>query len=161
MPQTTSPYAVADYLMDRLAELGCDKVFGVPGDYSLGLLDHIVAHPAVEWVGCSNELNAGYAADGYGRMRGIGAVCTTFGVGELSAINADHRAVSPSSSRWCTWWGRPRRPRSPRTSWSTTPWVTGSSTISWPCRPDITCAQAALTPDNATSRDRPGAHRRA
>ena len=88
MPQTTSTYAVADYLMDRLAELGCDTVFGVPGDYSLGLLDHIIAHPTVDWVGCSNELNAGYAADGYGRMRGIGAVCTTFGVGELSAINA-------------------------------------------------------------------------
>ena len=82
------PYTVGDYLLDRLAELGCDRMFGVPGDYSLGLLDHVVAHPTVEWTGCSNELNAGYAADGYGRMRGIAALCTTFGVGELSAINA-------------------------------------------------------------------------
>ena len=88
MPQTAPAYSVADYVMDRLAELGCDRVFGVPGDYSLGLLDHIVAHRAVDWVGCSNELNAGCAADGYGRMRGIAALCTTFGVGELSAINA-------------------------------------------------------------------------
>jgi alpha-keto-acid decarboxylase len=39
-------------------------------------------------TGRANELNAGYAADGYARMRGIGALCTTFGVGELSAINA-------------------------------------------------------------------------
>lgn len=40
------------------------------------------------WVGNANELNAGYAADGYSRIRGIGALVTTFGVGELSAINA-------------------------------------------------------------------------
>ena len=45
-------------------------MFGVPGDYTLTLL------------------NAGHAADGYARMRGIGALCSTFGVGELSAINA-------------------------------------------------------------------------
>jgi TPP-dependent 2-oxoacid decarboxylase len=81
-------YTVGDYLFDRLAELGVDRVFGVPGDYSLGLLDHVIKHPTVEWTGCSNELNAGYAADGYGRLRGIAALCTTFGVGELSAINA-------------------------------------------------------------------------
>ena len=55
MPQSTSTYAVADYLMDWLAELGCDKVFGVPGDYSLGLLDHVIAHPTVDWVGCSKS----------------------------------------------------------------------------------------------------------
>jgi indolepyruvate decarboxylase len=83
-----SPYVVADYLLDRLAELGLDAIFGVPGDYTLGLLDHVVDHPSVSWIGATNELNAGYAADGYARLRGIGAVCTTFGVGELSAINA-------------------------------------------------------------------------
>jgi TPP-dependent 2-oxoacid decarboxylase len=71
-----------------LAELGIDHVFGVPGDYTLGLLDHVVAHERVAWVGTTNELNAGYAADGYGRARGMGALLTTFGVGELSAINA-------------------------------------------------------------------------
>jgi indolepyruvate decarboxylase len=27
-------YCVGDYLMDRFAELGVDRVFGVPGDYS-------------------------------------------------------------------------------------------------------------------------------
>ena len=81
-------YTVGDYLVDRLAELGVGHVFGVPGDYSLGLLDHVTHHPSVNWVGCTNELNAGYAADGYARMRGFAALCTTFGVGELSAINA-------------------------------------------------------------------------
>jgi alpha-keto-acid decarboxylase len=81
-------YTVGDYLADRLAEVGVDHVFGVPGDYTLALLDHIVEHTGLSWTGCTNELNAGYAADGYARLRGIGALITTFGVGELSAINA-------------------------------------------------------------------------
>jgi TPP-dependent 2-oxoacid decarboxylase len=84
----TDAYTVADYLMDRLVEVGVDRIFGVPGDFTLALLDRVVAHRGLTWTGCTNELNAGYAADGYGRMRGIAAVCTTFGVGELSAINA-------------------------------------------------------------------------
>ena len=81
-------YTVGDYLLDRLAELGVTEVFGVPGDYNLEFLDHIVDHPKLRWVGNANELNAGYAADGYGRLRGMSAVVTTFGVGELSAANA-------------------------------------------------------------------------
>lgn len=85
---TTTSYTLADYLLDRLVELGADRVFGVPGDFTLCTLDHVERHPAIEWVGCANELGAGYAADGYARMRGIGVLCTTFGVGELSAINA-------------------------------------------------------------------------
>ncbi len=83
-----STYTVGDYLLDRLAELGVTEVFGVPGDYNLEFLDHIVAHSQLRWVGNANELNAGYAADGYGRLRGLSAVVTTFGVGELSAANA-------------------------------------------------------------------------
>lgn len=83
-----SGYTVGDYLLDRLAEFGVSEIFGVPGDYNLEFLDHIVAHPTIRWVGNANELNAGYAADGYGRMRGMSAVVTTFGVGELSATNA-------------------------------------------------------------------------
>jgi TPP-dependent 2-oxoacid decarboxylase len=84
----TAAYTVGDYLLDRLAELGVSEVFGVPGDYNLEFLDHIVAHPDLRWVGNANELNAGYAADGYGRLRGMSAVVTTFGVGELSVANA-------------------------------------------------------------------------
>ncbi|MEZ0350310.1 alpha-keto acid decarboxylase family protein [Mycobacterium sp. pR1184] len=83
-----SVYTIGDYLLDRLAELGVSEIFGVPGDYNLEFLDHIVAHPRIRWVGNANELNAGYAADGYGRLRGMAAVVTTFGVGELSATNA-------------------------------------------------------------------------
>ncbi|WP_314452391.1 thiamine pyrophosphate-binding protein [uncultured Microbacterium sp.] len=81
-------YTVADYLLDRLAEAGVRHLFGVPGDFTLAFLDHVERHPLVEWVGCANELGAGYAADGYGRLHGLGALSTTFGVGELSAISA-------------------------------------------------------------------------
>jgi indolepyruvate decarboxylase len=81
-------FTVADYLMDRLAGFGVGKIFGVPGDFTLGLLDHIEERSDIEWVGTANELGAGYAADGYARITGLGVVCTTFGVGELSALNA-------------------------------------------------------------------------
>ena len=81
-------YTVGNYILDRLAELGVDKVFGVPGDFNLFFLDDVLAHKKLDWVGNANELNAGYAADGYARVKGLGALVTTYGVGELSAINA-------------------------------------------------------------------------
>ncbi|KAH8805286.1 pyruvate decarboxylase [Xylogone sp. PMI_703] len=75
------------YLFTRLRQLGIESVHGVPGDFNLIALDHL--EPAgLKWIGDANELNAGYAADGYARIKGIGAIITTFGVGELSAINA-------------------------------------------------------------------------
>lgn len=78
---------LAEYLFTRLRQLGVRAVHGVPGDYNLKLLDYV--QPAgLVWVGNANELNAAYAADGYARIKGIGALVTTFGVGELSAINA-------------------------------------------------------------------------
>ena len=59
----------------------------MPGDYNLVALDYL-PNAGLEWVGNCNELNAGYAADGYARIKGIAALVTTFGVGELSALNA-------------------------------------------------------------------------
>lgn len=79
-------YSLSCYLLDRLVELGCDHLFGVPGDYNLRFLDDVMCHQ-MKWVGCANELNAAYATDGYARRRGIGAILTTCGVGELSAVN--------------------------------------------------------------------------
>ncbi|WP_239954297.1 thiamine pyrophosphate-binding protein [Pantoea sp. Z09] len=80
-------FTVGDYLLARLEESGVGHLFGVPGDYNLHFLDRVIAHPTIGWVGCANELNAAYAADGYARCRGAAALLTTFGVGELSAIN--------------------------------------------------------------------------
>ena len=139
---------VADHLLDRLAELGIEHLFGVPGDYTLGLLDHVIAHERVAWVGTTNELNAGYAADGYGRARGMGALMTTFGVGELSAINAvtgsfaEHVPVihivgSPAS-------GTQAAQRIVHHSLGD-----GVFTHFLGMHAPITCARAALTPANA------------
>lgn len=80
-------YTVADYLLDRLAQIGIRHFFGVPGDYNLQFLDHVIDHSQITWVGCANELNAAYAADGYARCKPAAALLTTFGVGELSAVN--------------------------------------------------------------------------
>ncbi len=78
---------VSDYIARRLLNLGIDHVFGLPGDFNFNILDSVIQAPGLTWVNCTNELNAAYAADGYARINGYGAVVTTFGVGELSAIN--------------------------------------------------------------------------
>ncbi|RDB18060.1 putative pyruvate decarboxylase C13A11.06 [Hypsizygus marmoreus] len=88
--------SIGNYILARLAQLGVTNVFGVPGDFNLGFLDLIEDHPTLNWVGNCNELNAAYAADGYARVKehSIGVVVTTFGVGELSAINGIAGAFS-------------------------------------------------------------------
>lgn len=56
---------VSEYIVHRLAQLGITEVFGVPGDYAFGLADAVCRSKEVRWIGCANELNAAYAADGY------------------------------------------------------------------------------------------------
>lgn len=89
--------SLGTYLFERLHQkpLDLQSIFGVPGDFNLTLLDKIDEVDGLEWRGCANELNAGYATDGYSRVKGnsgseglgFGALVTTFGVGELSAVN--------------------------------------------------------------------------
>jgi len=78
---------VIQHVLSRLREIGISDVFGVPGDFSFPINDAICLDPRMRWIGCCNELNAAYAADGYARIKRVGAVCTTYGVGELSALN--------------------------------------------------------------------------
>ncbi|KAI9261719.1 pyruvate decarboxylase PdcB [Sporodiniella umbellata] len=78
---------IGQYLINRLKEIEIDVIFGVPGDFNMTLLDIIEDDPDITWGNNANELNASYAADGYARIRGVGALITTFGVGELSAFN--------------------------------------------------------------------------
>ncbi|GAA5969748.1 hypothetical protein JCM11641_008028 [Rhodosporidiobolus odoratus] len=119
---------LGDYLLDRFAQLGVKQFFGVPGDFNLTFLDLVGDHEKVQWVGCCNELNAAYAADGYARVkqaqlnarnegkednaeagkaqgdegkdktqggvRGLAPLLTTYGVGELSAVNGIAGAYS-------------------------------------------------------------------
>ncbi len=87
---------VAGYLLTRLAEAGLASVFGVAGDDNLPILDAIAGRPDLAWIGMATEQGAGYAADSYARLRGIGALVTTFGVGELSALNAIAGACAES-----------------------------------------------------------------
>ncbi|TQD99760.1 hypothetical protein C1H46_014612 [Malus baccata] len=82
------------HLARRLVEIGVGDVFTVPGDFNLTLLDHLIAEPKLTNIGCCNELNAGYAADGYARERGVGACVVTFTVGGLSVLNAIAGAYS-------------------------------------------------------------------
>jgi indolepyruvate decarboxylase len=83
---TSSEITVAEYLLIRLKEIGVNHLFGVPGDFVLGFLNQVLKS-GVKYVGTCNELNAAYAADGYARIQGIGAFVSTYGVGELSAVN--------------------------------------------------------------------------
>ena len=78
---------VGEYLAQRLAAVGVKHIFGVPGDYVLGLMD-VLLQNSLQLIGTCNELNAGYAADAYARLNGVGAVCVTYDVGGLSLLNA-------------------------------------------------------------------------
>lgn len=79
---------VGTYLAQRLQEVGVSDYFAIPGDFNLTLLDELLKNQSIKMINCCNELNAGYAADGYARIKGVAALVVTFGVGGLSAINA-------------------------------------------------------------------------
>lgn len=89
------------HLARRLVQAGVTDVFSVPGDFNLTLLDHLIAEPQLNVIGCCNELNAGYAADGYARSRGVGACVVTFTVGGLSVLNAIAGAYSENLPLIC------------------------------------------------------------
>ena len=81
---------VANYLKIRLIELGVQDMFGVAGNYAAPFLDTVLADPGqrIKLLGTSTEINAGYAADAYGRYQGYGAAFVTYGVGSFSILNA-------------------------------------------------------------------------
>jgi len=80
-------FTVGNYLAARLEQIGIKHYFMVPGDYNLVLLDQLLANKNMQQIGCCNELNASYAAEGYARVHGCGAVVTTMNVGSFSALN--------------------------------------------------------------------------
>ncbi|KAF8056339.1 SHM4 [Scenedesmus sp. PABB004] len=80
--------SLGTFLAGRLVEIGVTHLFGVPGDFNLSLLDQFVDYKGLETVWTCNELNAGYAADGFCRRKGVGACAFTYCVGGLSIINA-------------------------------------------------------------------------
>ncbi|OAY74301.1 Pyruvate decarboxylase 2 [Ananas comosus] len=94
VPAGVTEATLGRHLARRLVQVGAHDVFSVPGDFNLTLLDHLIAEPGLRLIGCCNELNAGYAADGYARARGVGACVVTFTVGGLSVLNAIAGAYS-------------------------------------------------------------------
>lgn len=89
---------VSEYLRRRLNELEIKDIIGVPGDYNLDFVEQIEHDDRFQWRGDCNELCASYAADGYAKTHGISAMVTTYGPGELSAINGIAGAYAENSS---------------------------------------------------------------
>jgi indolepyruvate decarboxylase len=87
---------VGRYLIDRLHGLGVEHIFGIPGDYVLTLYKMIEASP-IRLVGVTREDNAGFAADAYARLHGLGCVCVTYCAGGLSLCNSIAGAYAEKS----------------------------------------------------------------
>jgi indolepyruvate decarboxylase len=94
---TSAPVlTVGRYLVDRLAACGVEHVFGIPGDYVLGLYKLLEESP-IRLVGMTREDGAGFAADAYARIHGLGCVCVTYCVGGLSTCNSIAGAYAEKS----------------------------------------------------------------
>jgi indolepyruvate decarboxylase len=78
---------VAQYLIARLRDVGVEHVFTVPGDYAAPFITVLDDSLGITRVANINELGSGYAADGYGRYKGVGCACVQWGVGTFSLLN--------------------------------------------------------------------------
>ena len=93
---TAQLMTIGEYLIERLQAHGLKHLFGVPGDYVLGLYQMLQASP-IQVVGMTREDAAGFAADACARVQGLGAVCVTYGVGGLSCVNSIAGAYAEKS----------------------------------------------------------------
>ncbi|NUQ63233.1 MAG: alpha-keto acid decarboxylase family protein [Pirellulales bacterium] len=89
--------SIGDYLLQRLCDYGVRDVFGIPGDYVLSFYVKLEESESINTVGCTREDCAGFAADAYARVNGIGAVCVTYCVGGLSLCNSIAGAYAEKS----------------------------------------------------------------
>ena len=87
---------IAEYLIQQLYDHGIRHVFGIPGDYSLAFIDELGRSP-ITFVNTCDEQGAGFAADAYARLGGLGAVCVTYAVGSLKVANAAAQAYAERS----------------------------------------------------------------
>ena len=87
---------IGDYLISRLHALGVRHVFGIPGDYVLGFYEAL-RKSRLQIVNTCDEQGAGFAADAYARMRGLGVVCVTYCVGGLKVANTTAEAFAEKS----------------------------------------------------------------
>ena len=94
--RVTANRSIGDYLIQRLQDYGIGHVFGIPGDYVLSFYSDLERSP-IEVVGCTREDCAGFAADAYARLNGMGCVCVTYCVGGLSVCNSIAGAFAEKS----------------------------------------------------------------
>src|SRR6266480_7262643 len=87
---------IGEYLIQRLYAHGVRHVFGIPGDYVLGFYEQLL-HSPIRIVNTCDEQGAGFAADAYARVRGLGAVCITYCVGGLKVANSTAGAFAEKS----------------------------------------------------------------
>ncbi|MBN2293965.1 MAG: alpha-keto acid decarboxylase family protein [Pirellulales bacterium] len=95
-PAAVSGVSIGGYLIERLQDLGVRDIFGIPGDYVLAFYAQLEKSP-LRTIGCTREDCAGFAADAYARLNGIGAVCVTYCVGGLSLCNSIAGAYAEKS----------------------------------------------------------------
>ncbi|HYI29407.1 MAG TPA: thiamine pyrophosphate-binding protein, partial [Bradyrhizobium sp.] len=88
--------SIGKYLIRRLQDYGIRDVFGIPGDYVLAFYN-LLSHSPIRVIGCTREDCAGFAADAYARVSGMGAVCVTYCVGGLSLANSIAGAYAEKS----------------------------------------------------------------
>lgn len=141
---------VIQHVLNRLRDIGVRHVFGVPGDYAFPVDDAIAEHPDIDWIGSCNELNAAYSADGYARVHGIGAVCTTYGVGELSAINGIAGAYTEHLPVFHLV-GMPKMPVQAHHSLVHHTLGNGEFDLFQKMSDAVVCASAIMTPQNAAA----------
>lgn len=138
---------VIKHVLARLKQLGIRDVFGVPGDYAFPINDAICRDRELRWIGCANELNAAYAADGYARIRGAAALNTTYGVGELSALSGIAGAYAESLPVFHLV-GMPRRALQEARALVHHTLGNGEFDFFHEMAAPVVCARAILTPEN-------------
>jgi len=135
-------------LLHRLQQMGVAHVLGVPGDYNLQFIEQFKQVDGIEFVGTCNELNAAYAADGYARINGVAAMMTSYGVGELSALNGVAGACVEHLPVVCITGAPPLHTIEQRWLLHHT-LADGNFDNTMICYQQFTAAQARLTPANA------------
>ena len=86
---------IGKYLLDRLEQLGVGHIFGIPGDYVIRF-DKLIEQHSIKFINTTRENTAGYMADAYARLKGLGVACITYGVG-INIANALSQAYVESS----------------------------------------------------------------
>jgi len=88
--------SLSQHCVDQLYRAGVKHAFHLPGDYSLPIYKQFHNSP-IKLIGTSSELAAGYAADAYARVNGIGLAIVTYCVGGFSILNAVAQAEAEKS----------------------------------------------------------------